>query len=124
MNGSLRAIDSAEMLRLWNWAEPERQSMVDFGSRSDPLFVGTFGNAVICFVGFIPASTLSDVAYLWMWASPAAAAHPIMVGRFGRRLIEAALGRYPRLCGHCIDSRRWLESLGASVNADNFFTIG
>lgn len=120
MNGNLRAISVSEMLSLWQFADDERKETINFGSRSDPLFVGMYGNQVICFVGFIPASLLSDVAYLWMYSTPAVVDHKVMVGRFGRRLIKAARERYPRICGHCSDSRLWLESLGATVTGNQF----
>lgn len=124
MNGNLRAIDLTEMLSLWHFEGAELTEMINFSSRSDPLFVGMYGNQVICFVGFMPATFLSDVAYLWMYSTPAVADHKVMVGRFGRRLIAAARERYPIIVGHCFDSQDWLFSLGANIAADNFFTIG
>ena len=120
MNGTLRAISVSEMLSLWPFVDTERKETIAFAERSDPLFVGMYGNQVICFVGFIPASLLSDAAYIWMYSTPAVTDHKVMVGRFGRRLIEAARERYPCICGHCSDSRQWLESLGATVTGNQF----
>jgi hypothetical protein len=123
MNGDLRSVTLSEALRLWHFEGDELQATIDFGSRSDPLLAGTYNGEVLCFVGFIPASKLSDVAYIWMYSTPAVENHRLIVGRWAKLLIAEARKRYPVICGHCFDSQRWLRSLGATIEPNNFFTI-
>jgi hypothetical protein len=88
-----------------------------YAQASDPLFAGLYADRLLCFVGFVPATILSDSAYLWMHSTDDVARHKVTVGRFARRLVAAALGRYPKLVGHCVDTR-WLASLGATFEPD------
>ena len=123
MNGVLRHTTVVEMLALGDFPGAERDLMARWGAVSDPLFIGLYGEELLSFVGFVAQTLLSDEAYLWMWTSPAAAKHKVMIGRHAKRLIAVAQHRYPILVGHCINSERWLRSLGAKI-VGNEFVIG
>ena len=118
MNGRLVAITSDELLALCSklYSAEDIDTTMRYGRLSDPIFAGWFGTELICLVGFAPRSTLSDVAYLWLITTLEASRHPTLVGRWGKRLVEMALHRYPTLVGHCMNnSERWLTSLGATL---------
>ena len=124
MNGELKPIRVerlVEHLDSFSLDADYYRRLVNAGKLSDPLLEGTIGGELLCLVGFVPATMFSDVAYLWMYSTPAVAAHKVCVGRFGRRLIAEALKRYPRIIGHCKpDSVHWLASLGAQINGTEF----
>ena len=84
---------------------------------SDPILRGDYRGHLLAVLGFIPPTLLADDAYLWMWSGPDVAQFPYVVGRWGYRVISAALVRYPRLVGHCNrNSAHWLRRLGAEVS--------
>ena len=94
------------------------------GRYTDPLvqICAATISAVLCIIGFIPRSFLSDEAYIWMQTMPAAKNHKLMVGRHAKAVVAKALAIYPKIIGHCFhpDSARWLRSLGATVSGDTF----
>lgn len=117
MNGKLVAINQDELEAL---AAPlpgiDLPATLRLGRFSDPVFAGWFVGELMCLVGFAPRTTLSDSAYLWMFTTEAGRTHPLLLARWGRRLVGMALQRYPRLFGHCTPgSERWLRSLGATL---------
>lgn len=95
-------------------SEDEEAALIPAARRSDPLIAGLCDSGLLCILGFIPQSILSDEAYLWMCSTPLVNEHKMIFGRWALRLIEAAWERYPRLVGHCQrDSVGWLIRLGA-----------
>ena len=83
-------------------------------TRLSENFVGMYEGQVVCLMGLIPASALSDRAYLWLYTF-GTAEHKLIFARHAKRFIRRALLRYPHLVGHCVSetSFRWLQSLGA-----------
>lgn len=120
MNGELKRVDITGMAWLMErhlrLNRQDTETMLNTGRVSDPLLAGMFEDELICFVGFVPVTLLSEQAYLWMYSAPGVERHKIMVGRFGRRLVVEALKRYPTITGHCSRATwRWLYSLGAEI---------
>lgn len=89
------------------------------------ILVGRIGTEILCVVGFIPRSFISDEAYIWMHTTSAASSHKLIVGRHARAVVTRALEIYTKLIGHCLTgkSRRWLETLGAEFITDDVFEI-
>jgi hypothetical protein len=95
-------------------SEDEEAAMVPAARRADPLIAGLCDHGLLCILGFVPESILSDAAYLWMCSTPLVNEHKMIFGRWAKRMIAAAHDRYPRLYGHCQkDSVGWLIRLGA-----------
>jgi len=92
------------------------------GNISSQMLAGFYKGQLLCIIGFIPRSFLSDEAYMWMQTMPEAKNHPLMIGRHGRRVVDNMLKVYPKLIGHCFssDSARWLKSLGAEIHGTIF----
>lgn len=92
----------------------EEEALLPAAHRSDPLIAGMCDGGLLCILGFVPATVLSDEAYLWMCSTPLVGSHKVVFARWARRMIEVAWVRYPRLHGHCAkDSVGWLVHLGA-----------
>ena len=117
MNGEVYQIslDQLEGLTL----QPE---VVYAGTISSHILAGFYQSELLCIIGFIPRSFLSDEAYIWMQTMPAAKNHKLMVARHAKRVVARALELYPKIIGHCFaeDSARWLRSLGATISGDTF----
>lgn len=101
---------------------PLAESQIDLMQRwardSRPLFSGTMDGTLLCLVGLIPPTFLSEIVYLWCWSSPEVVHHKVMFGRHARRLMHELRGLYPKIVGHCAEdnSVAWLRSLGAEFN--------
>lgn len=119
MPGRLENISVPRMLELCHEAEPEELAiLVDVAKRSDPLLAGFSGGTLLCVLGFVPKTIISDEAYIWMCTTPEVREHKVLFGRWAKRLITSAHERYPRLVGHCSkDSVGWLRHLGARFGA-------
>jgi hypothetical protein len=119
MNGELRPIRLSEIRR---YLEPDKVELIrPYAQLSDPLFACMYGDQYLCMIGFIPKTVLADEAFLWMQDGPAVQEHKLIVARWAKRLIPAALARYPRITGYCgKHSERWLLSLGATINFPRF----
>jgi hypothetical protein len=104
-------------------------NLLEFAHASDPLLAWVFAGAPLCVAGLCPPTLLSDTAYIWGWNTDLVERHRVIYARGSRRLIVAALKRYPTLIGHCHRRKwRWLYRLGArmtAVEGDMIqFTIG
>jgi hypothetical protein len=124
MNAELQAISYSELIALiedW-WEGPD---ITEFARLADPLFEAWLGPVLLGFIGFIPRSTLSDTAYIWVHTTSNAARHPMAVARLARRWLPIFHSRYPNLHGHCFTApaRNWLRTLGARFWPNNVFTI-
>ena len=117
MNGEIYRIDKEDLAGLT--LQPE---VLYAGNISSQMLAGFYRGQLLCIIGFIPRSFLSDEAYMWMQTMPEAKAHPTMIGRHARRVIPNMLKVYPKLIGHCFspDSARWLKSLGAEIHGTVF----
>lgn len=111
----------AIMVHRW----PDGQTIVECARLSDPLFIAQLGPVLLGFVGFIPKSTLSDTAYIWVHVTPAVGEHKLATARLAQRWLPIFHSRYPNLHGHCFTApaRNWLRTLGAQFWPGNIFTI-
>jgi hypothetical protein len=92
----------------------EEVELIPAAQCSDPLIAGLCNGGLLCILGFIPQSTLSDEAYVWMCSTPLVNKHKTIFGRWAFRMLAAAWQRYPRLVGLCEkDTVGWLIHLGA-----------
>lgn len=124
MNAELHPLTQyqlAVIVRRW----PKRLAIIGCAQLADPLFIALLGPTLLGFVGFIPQSTLSDTAYVWVHTTPDAARHRLAVARLARRSLPIFHSRYPNLRGHCFTApaRNWLRTLNARFWPDNVFTI-
>ena len=117
MNGEVYQISLDQLKGLT--LQPE---VVYAGTISSHILAGFYNQELLCIVGFIPRSFISDEAYIWMQTMPAAMDHKVMVGRHAKSVVAKALSIYPKIIGHCFSesSAKWLRSLGATLNDDIF----
>ena len=117
MNGEVYQISLDQLKGLT--LQPE---VVYAGRISSHILAGFYQSELLCIIGFIPRTFLSDEAYIWMQTMPAAKNHKLMVARHAKRVVARALEFYPKIIGHCFheDSARWLKSLGATISGDTF----
>lgn len=124
MNAELQAITLGQLATIIHRC-PEREILLDFARPADPLFVALLGPVLLGFIGFLPRSTLSDTAYVWVHLADDHLGHSMSVIRLARRYMTTFHTRYTTLVGHCFEphSRRWLATLGATFGPDNTFII-
>ena len=117
MNGEIYSIDKEDLAGLT--LQPE---VLYAGNISSQMLAGFYKGQLLCIIGFIPRSFLSDEAYMWMQTMPEAKNHPLMIGRHGKRVVANMLTVYSKLFGHCFspESARWLKSLGAEIHGTIF----
>jgi hypothetical protein len=115
MNATVRRIEAHEVAALP--IEPdELADIVRASGLSDPILRGDYDGHLLVVLGFIPPTILSDDTYLWMYSAPVVRQYPMVVGRWGYRVVAAAFHRYTRIVGHCNrDSAHWLRRMGAEV---------
>ncbi len=98
---------------------PEYQQSVMYRFMCDSLWVwiGKKDDEVLCFMGLIPPTLLSDRAYLWLQTTPAMQDHVFTFVRHSQLLLAEMLKEFPLIVGHCEASQtksiRWLRWLGA-----------
>lgn len=120
MNGEVFQITADQMVE---FNAPEA---VEYAAgMSSHILIGVFGAEILCVIGFIPKTFLSDTAYVWLHILEAGDRHKFMVARRASQVIERALAIYPHIIGHCFTkiSRRWLTSLGAIFLTEDTFEI-
>ncbi len=129
MNGELVQISPGILKRLMEYhldlGEAEREVMLQAARVSRPLFAGMYIDSLLCFVGLIPPTLMSDNAYIWCYVTREVAKHRVAFARHAKRLIAELRQTYPVIYGHCFDERScaWLESLGAVKTSDVTFEI-
>jgi hypothetical protein len=124
MNAELQAIGMQDLRRMITGME-DANVIIEYARLADPLFAATFLGDLLGFIAFIPRSTLSNSAYVWVHITPAVADHRLVVARLARRWLPIFHARYPNLTGHCFTApaRNWLRTLNARFWPDNLFTI-
>lgn len=114
MNAELRAITRSqlrEMLGDWEHAE----SVYNLSAGADPLFVAELGEMILGYIAFIPGSTLSDTAYVWVQIMPEGERHKLAIGRLAKRWAPVVHSRYKTLVAHCQVNRHdlnWVSYIG------------
>lgn len=115
MNADLRPVSASALVTS---DIPWPADALAFASRSDPLLAAYLGDVLLGFMGFHPASLLSDSAYAWVQLTTAGRAHPQAIGRLARRWRGVVHSRYPQVFAHCTTSaahQAWLRFIGAKV---------
>ena len=121
MNGEIYQLTKEQFRLMANPSFDQREA----ADLSLQILVGIYHGKVLCYIGFIPTSMLSDTAYMWAIVNEEAEAHKVVFGRHAKSVVNSALGVYSRLIGHCFSqaSARWLRSLGATFVTDTEFEI-
>lgn len=117
MNGDLRAITRGQLrVMLGDWEHAE--SVYNMSAGADPLFVIELGKTTLGYIAFIPGSTLSDTAYVWVQIMPEGEHHPLAIARIAKRWIPIVHSRYKTLVAHCGNNRHdlnWLSYIGGRL---------
>lgn len=99
--------------------EEDLEEMYEAAERSETLIAGMYEGRLMCLLGFVRGSVISDTAYAWLLTTDVAQDHPVVYGRYTKRVLAKAKERYPHLVGICMKdncrSKAWLEHLGAKV---------
>lgn len=99
---------------------------------SSLTWIGRVDGVPACMWGLVPASLLSDVAYLWLVTTDLVEEHQFLFVRHSQMEIKKMLAQYRFICGHC-DRRkprtvRWIKWLGGKFDTSHGslmpFTIG
>lgn len=102
-----------------NMLKEDLEEMEEAAERSKTLIAGMYEGKLMCILGFVPGSLVSDTAYAWLLTTDAALDHPVVYGRYTKRVLAKVKETYPRLVGICLKdnklSKAWLERLGAKV---------
>lgn len=126
MNGELYQISVEEMWRLVAAAPVEipddgKPTMETFARLSAPLLAGMYGAELVCIVGLVPVTALSDTAYLWVQPTEAIHRHKTKFARYVRKWLRSDRIGYTTLRGHCliedISGQDWVKWLGAEFGA-------
>ena len=84
-------------------------------------WVGKNDDEVLCYMGLIPPTLLSNQAYLWLRTTEAMQSHVFVFIRYSQVVIVEMLSEFPTIVGHCEASAdksiRWLKWLGAEFGA-------
>ena len=98
---------------------------------SSQTWVGYVDGAPACMWGLVPASLLSDTAYLWLVTTDLVEEHQFLFVRHSQIEIKRMLSVYKTICGHCDQqhprSVRWIKWLGGKFDTTQCpaaFTIG
>jgi len=124
MNGDIRQIGMDEV-PLDGLSIDEREAVVLFSKRSNPILLAEYDGVPVALIGLIPKSLLSGSTYLWLHTYPGLVEHKVAFARGALRLIAWIKSQYPHIYGHCFSdsSWGWLKSLGATQVSPNEFEI-
>lgn len=99
-------------------SEINQETMRRHMHNSARVWVGYEDDKVLCFLGLIAPSLLSDRAYLWLYTTEHLHSHIFVFIRYSQRLVAEMLEHYPVIVGHTevsnIKAIRWLRWLGAT----------
>lgn len=104
-------------------AENERFEMDECIKKSMHLWVGMYQGVIGCVWGLMPATMLSDQAYLWLYTNQdMVLEHQFTFIRQSQMIIKGLLERYSVLYGTVERkyprARLWIEWLGGKITPD------
>jgi hypothetical protein len=125
MSGRIEHLTIPRLLEVCHGMDIEEEAeLLPAAQRSDPLLGGFWDDQLLCVVGFVPATILSDSAYLWMCSTPLVNEHKLIFGRWCKWMAGNALTRFQVVRGHCDrHSVGWLRHLGARLEPPDQFGI-
>jgi len=82
-----------------------REILLSAAKLASEIIIGKYGEEILAFIGLVPPHILSDQAYVWMLTTVEGEAHPILLARYGKGVIDTALAKYRVLFGHCFTAR-------------------
>ncbi len=120
MNSEIYQIDFARFISL---QDDYDEAVFEAGKLSSEIIVGMYSGRVLCYIGIIPQTFLSESGYVWMIMTDFGEKHRFIIARRTKRALAHVQQKYSRLFGHCFaeSSRRWLESLGAKFTSETEF---
>lgn len=87
---------------------------------SSRVWIGYEDDKVLCYLGLIPPTLLSERAYLWLRITEHMHEHSFLLVRYSQRVVAEMLESYPLIIGHCAiadpKAQRWLTWLGAKFS--------
>jgi hypothetical protein len=96
----------------------EQTIIGSFMRQSVWAWIGKDDDEILCYMGLIPPTLLSDRAYLWLRTTEAMSEHIFVFVRYSQRVLAEMLQDFPAIGGHCevsaTKSIRWLKWLGAN----------
>ena len=99
----------------------EQVTITNFMLQSIWTWIGKDDDEILCYMGLIPPTLLSDRAYLWLRTTEAMSEHVFVFVRYSQRVISEMLQDFPIIVGHCevsaAKSIRWVQWLGAEFGA-------
>lgn len=124
MKVSIEQIDRYEARHLilsakhHNVAPEQLTSLNDFLLWAESIWVGRVDGDMICVLGLVPETVLSQKAYLWMFHTNLVGEHTFLFVRYSQIMMKEMLKKYPTITGYAASNdpraRKWLEWLGAT----------
>lgn len=111
----------ARKLIVESMGQPSAQELMNLDyclTFTSKLWLGLVDSELACAWGLVPATILSDKAYLWLHTTDKVAEHTFLFVRHSQRMVERMLEEFPLIHG-MTDPRaeatvRWLKWLGAT----------
>lgn len=124
MNAEIYQVSGAQFLHLLGDC-PDPGRAEEAAKLASDIIVGMYNSRPVCFIGLQPPTILSSSAYIWLIITEWGSAHPYIIGKYSRGIIDTFLLKYPHLYGHCFSasSARWLKYLGAEFTSETEFEI-
>lgn len=111
-------IEAAVLSDLVGLTSQDSKTMKEFFNQSEEISAGRINGELICLWGMIPASLLSDKAYIWSYAFPAVARHPKTFLKVAKGIIAQYLKAYPILICHCAQKVTFVKHIGGELVHD------
>lgn len=125
MTTSVEAIVARDMILLISELDEslsydQKETLARAARNSEYLWMGTVDGIPLCFFGLIPPTLMSDIAYLWLYTTPALHEHIFTFIRRSQLIVEHMLTLYPQIVGHGRKgdekSLAWLRWIGAEFH--------
>lgn len=120
MTAAIRRASTAEVFEIVTALDPAQHNLKAWQNglaAASDVWVGTYNDELVCILGLIPPTLLSDQAYLWMFHTEIVKECEFVFVRYSQRMVEKFLQSYSTIVGHtdASDRRgiRWLKWLGA-----------